>query len=359
MSLQLLFPYHEHDLSIRADSKGLLRPIDRIRIEHYITAPYLVGVAKRQISVTFVHVEREVIQREKATLHVISNEKVTVFPGNTYSVFEKEGHRILFSDTSSHSYSVTYSERALPESIAVRGDFVNALTPAPEALLLRIYRDILHHTLLQQGFLLFHGAAVTKNGRTVLIVGDKGSGKTPWMLKALRSGWSFVANDRVLIELHQQPRIATFPIAAMLNRLSLTQLPVLLRNAILANRSSRKDHLSGMHAKIGVTPTELANAFGVPYVMTGRLDRVLILNGTQEKHREMALRSPNCEMAQTEIEKNVFYPSDPTYLFDMFCKSLPSKGESKRLLARHIANKASLLCFCWDKFADYTFPNLA
>jgi hypothetical protein len=57
----------------------------------------------------------------------------------------------------------------------------------------------------EKGFITLHGAAVAKDGKGILIVGDKGSGKTSLMLGlCLNQGYKIIGNDIVIISGRQK-----------------------------------------------------------------------------------------------------------------------------------------------------------
>ena len=69
-------------------------------------------------------------------------------------------------------------------------------------LALRTYtsvRAVMEESLFSSGFSIIHASCVNINGRGVIFTGDKGAGKTTFLLSLLESGTTFVGNDRLFV----------------------------------------------------------------------------------------------------------------------------------------------------------------
>ncbi len=64
----------------------------------------------------------------------------------------------------------------------------------------RIMINVFITELQRHGYVIIHGACVTKDDQGYIISGDKGAGKTTTMLKLLEQGYDFVSNDKVAIK---------------------------------------------------------------------------------------------------------------------------------------------------------------
>jgi len=99
---------------------------------------------------------------------------------------------------------------------------------------MRVVRETLLNAVLRDGAALdLHAAAFALGGRAVLIAGDKGSGKTTFLLHAMASaGADLVANDRVLVEIDDSRADATgVPTIVTIRPRTLDLLPFLRRHA--------------------------------------------------------------------------------------------------------------------------------
>lgn len=56
-----------------------------------------------------------------------------------------------------------------------------------------------------------HGTAVALDGRAVLLLGPSGSGKSDLALRLIGSGWTLVADDRVVISRRSETLVAAPP----------------------------------------------------------------------------------------------------------------------------------------------------
>jgi hypothetical protein len=83
---------------------------------------------------------------------------------------------------------------------------------AARVRLMRVVREYFHNHALQRGHLVLHAAAVVYKGRSVVIAGRKGSGKTTMMLRLLAEPeTAFLSNDRVLVEVGRTPQAIGVP----------------------------------------------------------------------------------------------------------------------------------------------------
>lgn len=62
-----------------------------------------------------------------------------------------------------------------------------------------IIEPLMLDLLKRLGVLVWHGAAVARNGRAILLSGVSGSGKSTTVLNLLRLGYRFIADDQVLL----------------------------------------------------------------------------------------------------------------------------------------------------------------
>lgn len=99
---------------------------------------------------------------------------------------------------------------------------------AARVRLMRVVREYFHNHALQNGHLVLHAAAVVYRGRSLLIAGGKGSGKTTMMLRLLAEPEvAFLSNDRVLVEIGRTPNATGVPTVIALREGTLQLMPAL------------------------------------------------------------------------------------------------------------------------------------
>jgi hypothetical protein len=97
---------------------------------------------------------------------------------------------------------------------------------AARVRLMRVVREYFHNHALQRGHLVLHAAAVVYRGKSVLIAGRKGSGKTTTMLRLLAEPeTAFLSNDRVLVEAGRTPQAIGVPTVIALRGGTLKLMP--------------------------------------------------------------------------------------------------------------------------------------
>lgn len=85
--------------------------------------------------------------------------------------------------------------------------------------------------LLQQDIFRIHAACVSKDDKGILICGSKSSGKTTLLMKFLRNGYDFVANDSVYVQFQNNKLIChPFPKTIKIRSEDLEKFPKLYQN---------------------------------------------------------------------------------------------------------------------------------
>ncbi len=116
-----------------------------------------------------------------------------------------------------NAWGVSYSSNPLARRLRLR-----APDPASLAITARkSIREALVDYCEQRRYVMLHASAVVDDQRVIIVVGDKGSGKTPLGLKtALFHGKRYLSNDHLIV----YPEAATGT-GALASRLALTSLP--------------------------------------------------------------------------------------------------------------------------------------
>jgi hypothetical protein len=80
----------------------------------------------------------------------------------------------------------------------------------------RLAREMIRGRLIRDGWSLLHASAISRDGRVILALGGKGSGKTTLALTLTQAGeWELLANDRVFVRVDNgRVRVLPWPSAA-------------------------------------------------------------------------------------------------------------------------------------------------
>lgn len=156
----------------------------------------------------------------------------------------------------------------------------------------RMAREAVRAVLHRKGWTLLHASAVVRDGRAVLALGAKGSGKTTTaLLLARHCGWELLANDRIFVRPGPSGvQILPWPAAAaiglgLLDALDLYDLardrvrageqlhPTQDERVTAALRAGHRRPLrepDGRELKTQVFPDQLHSWFGLPLATSGR-----------------------------------------------------------------------------------------
>ncbi|MFJ4872141.1 hypothetical protein [Streptomyces sp. NPDC088757] len=156
----------------------------------------------------------------------------------------------------------------------------------------RLAREVVRGMLLVEGWQILHASAVTRpDGATLLVLGDKGAGKTTTAFLLARAGWRLLANDRVFVRPEDgHVRVLPWPSAAacgfgLLDALGLFE-PVAERlrsgeqmhptqdqrvtDALLAGRREPLWKANGKETKPQFFPDQLRTWLGMTLATKGR-----------------------------------------------------------------------------------------
>ena len=183
----------------------------------------------------------------------------------------------------------------------------------------RLVRELITGFLRQEGWLTFHAGAVAVDGKTFLVIGDQGAGKTSLILALLAGGAEYIANERVFVK-YKDGKLCTLssPMAVAVGLGTAMQYP-LLKSCITqptflaypplrlnAERivNTPESHWAGLPDKLQVFPGELELAFNTRAIAGGEIVGVVFpeLSSTQGSH----LMDEDLQEAKAIINRNYF-----------------------------------------------------
>ena len=165
-------------------------------------------------------------------------------------------------------------------------DFVVGIDPNVEEAVFepaRLLREIVIQKMLAEGAIKLKGnVVVTRNGRGILILGDKGSGKTIVTINELLAGGAFVGNSRVLVKCNSRMVEGLgLPITIRIGEDTIKAIAGLAQWYSGYPESSQLK-IAGYDEQVGIkkielTPKELAFALSVRIVPSAILEEVWYL----------------------------------------------------------------------------------
>ena len=91
-----------------------------------------------------------------------------------------------------YSYDLYYNEN-------MKDIFITALKNDYCIEIMRFIRELFIYFLNKKSSLFLHAACVEKNRKGIIILGEKGAGKTTTCIALLKLGYNFVSNDKLII----------------------------------------------------------------------------------------------------------------------------------------------------------------
>jgi hypothetical protein len=193
-------------------------------------------------------------------------------------------------------------------------DFLIGINPGAEEAVFepaRLLREIAVQKMLATGAVKLKGnVVVTRDGRGILILGDKGSGKTIVTLNELSSGGAFIGNSRVLVKCNSRTVEGIgLPITIRIGEDTIKAIDGLARWYSGYPESSQLKIASYDEQvrirKIELTPRELAGALGVMIVPSVVLDQVWYLTREVEDSPDLFRKA----IKKSLINKDPAFPA--------------------------------------------------
>ena len=207
-------------------------------------------------------------------------------------------------------------------------DLFISICPGAEAVVFepaRLLREIAIQKMLAAGAIKLKGnVVVSANGRGVLMLGDKGSGKTLSTLNELLSGGAFVGNSRVLVKYSSATAEGIgIPISIRIGEDTIKAIDGLARWYSGYPQNSQlklSDYDEQVRIrKIELTPKELAAALSVRIIPSVVLDEVWYLTRETEDSLELFRKAIKKSLINTDpafpafwIEEERAVPADTT-----------------------------------------------
>ena len=197
--------------------------------------------------------------------------------------------------------------------------YVNSKCLYKGVFLLRILRDISQGINEDIGRVFFHcsGAVIENNG--VLVMGEKGRGKTSLLLAMLSEKASILANDRAFVDLGDSScdiQAYGFPQAIRVGMGSYNACEKLV-SYFKEHSFYREDAPLGSYDlddKYLISLREICNCFNVQYQQNGSLKLILVPN-IQIGSKEFKIQELSKDEKRVLLDKVCFTPDDESFSY--------------------------------------------
>jgi len=205
-------------------------------------------------------------------------------------------------------------------------DIISQASESPTRVaVLRVVRELATTACLRDGQLPIHGAAFARNdGSAVMVCGPKGAGKSSLLVHALRSGATYLANDRMMLE----PAVP-FVTHGMPTIVSLRPGMLDLFEGLKAKLEHH--HMRSPDGSVWLTPTKFRRLFDAPKLERAPLGLLLFprVDTSLRGLRFERLPRDHCASALAE---NLLRASDPIQSSEVF-----KLGEKREVLESRFA----------------------
>jgi len=150
-----------------------------------------------------------------------------------------------------------------------------------------IIRSIIYNKLVEEGCLLIHGCTFRFNGKTILLVGEKGVGKTTIEHYCLQEGQAnFISADRTILWIQNNEVFCSGWISTYRTKMDIFNLMPereSTRRFIEYYESKKEDDLYYDMGKIRISPGFLLQIMNIESKAISQLDYIIVLDNSNQK----------------------------------------------------------------------------
>ena len=176
----------------------------------------------------------------------------------------------------------------------------------------RIFTNYYIKVLQKNGFVIMHGACVSKDDQAIIISGDKRCGKTTTLMNLLDRGYDFIANDRIAVKkINDQFIVQGIPFS----------MGIILEDALRYpgfNIKNKKIQIDGDKKKVYVDSDDISKMFDVYSKSSGIVKG--IITPKYEKHIENLDVSPTNDCVSI-LGDNIMFdnaiPEDKQFMHEL------------------------------------------
>ena len=217
---------------------------------------------------------------------------------------DEHGRLWIAGETEALTYVLDKTQRTV--------EVVSPVSDSPTRVaVMRVVRELATTACLRDGLVPIHGSAfVRDDGSAVMVCGPKCAGKTSLLVHALRSGATYLANDRVMLE-------PTAPFVAHGMPTIVSLRPGML-DLFEGFKEALTDHRPGSpNASVGLTPAKFSRLLGAPVLGRAPLGMLLFprVDTSVLGLRFDRLDPEDCSRA---LAQNLLRASDPIRSSEVF-----------------------------------------
>ena len=187
--------------------------------------------------------------------------------------------------------------------------------------LLRIIREFIYRVELDNGKTFMHGAVCEHKGESLVIIGNKASGKTSLLTYFLSCGAGYLANDRLFLSKNENEIVVQgFPIPMRISYESINKFGEKIKSEHLyRNQRFSID-------KALVTPLELSRIFNIKVYDSLNLKAIIIPNIKINEEGVMVEKVSIGDVIKT-LSENCYSPIDESRKTEWIVKCEKSQDE--------------------------------
>lgn len=166
--------------------------------------------------------------------------------------------------------------------------FMKDYNKTKEDFVKRIFTNYYIKILQKNGFIIIHGACVSKNDEAIILSGNKRCGKTTTLINLLDRGYDFIANDRIAVKkINDEFIVQGIPFS----------MGIILEDALKYpgfDIKNKKIEIDGEKKKVYVETSDISKMFDVYSKSSGVVKSIIVPKYNQNIENINILRIDDC-----------------------------------------------------------------
>ncbi|MBR6689893.1 MAG: hypothetical protein IKL65_01010 [Bacilli bacterium] len=190
--------------------------------------------------------------------------------------------------------------------------FMKEYNKTKEDFVKRIFTNYYIKVLQKNGFIIIHGACVSKNDEAIIFSGNKRCGKTTTLINLLNRGYDFIANDRIAVKkINDEFIVHGIPFS----------MGIILEDALKYSGfdlKNKKIEIDGEKKKVYVESSDISKMFDVYSKSSGILKSIIVPKYNQNIENINVSRIDDCVLA---LGNNIMFdnavPEDKQFMNEL------------------------------------------